>query len=299
MSKPQPPRGGGVHRPRRFAFAVPGLIAYSALVLAPLILSFYFSLTNRNLLSPGSEFVGFDNYVRLAADERFLSTFGFTVTLTAINLIGVNVVGLAVALLVNKVGRMFFALRLVFFIPVALSGVIIAFLWSRILTDSGLLNTFLRQFGLEQFALSWLGTPLTAQASVILVSAWQGLSLCVVVYLAGLQTVSGDVLEAARLDGCGRIQAFRHVTWPYLAPSLTINSTLLLINGFKSYDIPIVLTGTGPGHATTTVATEVIRVGFNLTRAGLASAMAIIMVVVVAGATLFLVWLLQRREVQS
>lgn len=293
------PRRRWLRLPHRLGFAVPGIFIYAALVLTPLILSLYFSLTNRNLLYPEAKFVGVDNYVRLFGDSQFLETFGFTLTLTAVTLIVVNVVGLGIAVLLDRVGRLFFTLRMVFFIPVALSGVIIAFLWSTILTDNGLLNSFLRANGLGGFAISWLGAPLSAQASVIIVSAWQSLSLCIVVYLAGLQTVPSSLIDAAKIDGCGRVRSFRHITWPILAPSLTINSTLLLINGFKSYDIPVVLTGTGPGHATSTIATEIIRVGFSLTRAGQASAMAIVMVLVAAAVTLVVVALLQRREVSS
>lgn len=282
---------------KRFPFAIPGIVAYSAFIIVPVILSLYYSFTNRSLLSPDADFVGLDNYERLVTDSRFLDTFAFTLILTVVTLVGVNVIGLAVALLLNQVGRLFYAMRMLFFIPVALSFVIVAFLWSTILTDNGILNTMLRETGLGALATSWLGTPTMAQVSVILVSGWQGMSLAVVIYLAGLQTVPPTLYDAAKIDGAGRWSAFRYVTWPFLAGALTINSTLLLINGFKSYDIPVVLTATGPGHATSMIATEVIRVGFKLTRAGLASAMAIVMVVVAAAVTLTVVGLLQRREV--
>lgn len=285
------------HFRKRFPFAIPGVVAYGAFIVVPLILSLYYSFTNRSLLSPDADFVGLDNYERLVTDSRFLDTFAFTLILTVVTLVGVNVLGLAVALLLNQVGKLFYAMRMLFFIPVALSFVIVAFLWSTILTDNGILNTMLRETGLGALATSWLGTPTMAQVSVILVSGWQGMSLAVVIYLAGLQTVPTTLYDAAKIDGAGRWSAFRYVTWPFLAGALTINSTLLLINGFKSYDIPVVLTATGPGHATSMIATEVIRVGFKLTRAGLASAMAIVMVVVAAAVTLTIVGLLQRREV--
>lgn len=300
-------RGGKGRAPRLIGrkrisytpFAVPGFIAYGGLVLVPLALSFYYSFTNRNLLYPGEKFVGLDNYIRLFGDDQFLGSFGFTTVLTITTLVMVNAVGLAIAVLLNKVGRFFFAMRMIFFIPVALSGVIVAFLWSSILTDQGLLNSAIRSLGFEHFTFSWLGTPLSAQASVIVVTSWQALGLCIVIYLAGLQTIPRELLESSRIDGCSRASSFRHVTWPLLAPSLTVNSTLLLINGFKSYDIPFVLTGTGPGGATSTVATEVIRVGFNLNRAGVASAMAIVMLVAVAAITFLVVSVLQRREVAA
>ncbi|MBG6055324.1 multiple sugar transport system permease protein [Salinibacterium sp. CAN_S4] len=272
---------------------------YGGLVLVPLVLSFFYSFTDRSLLRPDASFVGFDNYLRLLSDPSFLGTFGFTSVLTVVNLVLVNAVGLMVAVLLDKVGRVFFAVRMAFFVPVALSGVIVAFIWSRILTDNGVLNSTLRALGLGDLAQSWLGTSFTAQASVVVVTAWQALGLCIVVYLAGLQTVPRELLDSARIDGCGPVGSFANVTWPLLAPSLTINATLLLINGFKTYDIPVVMTGTGPGGATSTVATEVIRVGFSLNRVGLASAMAIIMLAVVAFITVVIVGLLQRREVSN
>lgn len=292
--------GGGRRRvPLLGVFAVPGSVVYGALVLVPMILSFYYSLTNRSLIYPDTSFVGLANYTRLLSDPDFLSTLGFTAVLTGSLVVGVNVVGLALALLLNRVGRLFFSLRMIFFLPVALSGVIVAFLWSTILTDNGTLNTVLDSVGLHAFTNSWLGTAGTAQLSVIAVAGWQALGLCIVVYLAGLQTVSDELKQAARTDGCGTISVFRYVTWPLLAPAVTINTVLLLINGFKTYEIPVVLNGTGPAGATRTLSTEVIRVGFNLNRAGLASAMAVVMLILVGAVAGLAMLLLQRREVAA
>lgn len=281
----------------RLPFSVPGVVLYGTLVLVPLILSVYYSFTDRTRRRDES-FVGWDNYLRLLSDESFLSSFAFTATVTVATLLLVNALGLALALLLNRVGRLFFAMRMIFFIPIALSGVVAAFIWSRILTDQGLLNTWLSDIGLGDWALTWLGDPKLAQGSVIAIAIWQALGLCIVVYLAGLQTIPHELLDAARVDGGTRWQGFRHVTWPLLAPSVTINSTLLLINGFKTYDVPIVLTGTGPGGATATAATEIIRVGFTLNRVGLASAMAIILLLAVGLVTAIAVWVLQKREVE-
>jgi len=125
------------------------------LVATPLALSFYYSFTNRNLLAPRAEFVGVDNYARLLTDANFLGGFAFTSVLTVINLVLVNVVGLGIALLLNKVGRTYFAMRMIIFVPVVLSGVIVAFIWSRILTDRGVLNTALRATGLGDWTLGW------------------------------------------------------------------------------------------------------------------------------------------------
>ncbi|MFE7845290.1 carbohydrate ABC transporter permease [Microbacterium sp. NPDC057407] len=280
------------------AFLVPGGAMYLVFVLVPLVLSFYYSFTNRNLLYPGEQFVGAENYVRLLTNPTFLGSFAFTATLTIVTVIVVNAAGLGIALLLNRTALLFRALRIAFFVPVALSGVVVAFIWSTILTDQGLLNASLDNLGLGFLAQSWLGNPVTAQGSVIAVTSWQAIGLCTVIYLAGLQTIPSELRDAAKIDGAGAWSEFRHVTWPLLAPSLTINTTLLLINGFKTYDIPVVLTGTGPGGATSTVATEVIRVGFNLNRVGSASAMAVVMLVVTAVATFIVVGYLRKRELE-
>ena len=136
-------------KPRRnnaptIVFAIPGVLFYLALVIIPLALSFYYSFTDKNLLNPTQDFVGVANYVKLMSDETFLRSFLFTFVLTVVTFVCVNALSLVVALLLDHVGRLFFAMRTTFFIPVALSGVIIAFVWSTILTDNGLLNTSLK-----------------------------------------------------------------------------------------------------------------------------------------------------------
>jgi multiple sugar transport system permease protein len=294
-----PRRKPSFRLPRRFLFVVPGFVMFTGLILIPLAMSIVYSMTNRNLIYPGQEFVGFKNYIDLLGDTRFQAILSFSVALAAVLLVIVNAIGLGIALLLNRMGWFFSFMRTVFFIPVALSGVIISFLWSTILADKGLLNTILREFGLENFTKDWLGIPSTAQLSVIVVSAWASLGLCVVVYLAGLQSVPRELIDAARIDGCGMFSAFRYVTWPSLAPSVTINSTLLLIIGLKSYDIPIVLTGTGPIDSTATIGTEVVRVGFSLNQVGAASALAVVMVMIIGAVSITIALLFQRREVSS
>ena len=127
---------------------------YGVLVLAPLDLSLSSSFTNCNLLFPPAEFVGLNSFIRLFADATFLSSFAFNAGLTVLTLSRVNAFALAVALLLDKINRAYFVMRTVFFIPVALSGVIVAFIWSRVLTDNGVLNILLRSLGFEQIALS-------------------------------------------------------------------------------------------------------------------------------------------------
>jgi multiple sugar transport system permease protein len=124
------------------------------------------------------------------------------------------------------------------------------------------------------------------------------LGFCVVVYLAGLQGVPQELLEAAEIDGAGPLRRFRAVTWPLLAPSLTINTVVLLISAFKTYDYVKVITNGGPGSgATATIAFDVLQTGFDANHVGYASAMAVLMLVIVAVVTTVVLTFLRRREV--
>jgi multiple sugar transport system permease protein len=168
--------------------------------------------------------------------------------------------------------------------------------WTRLLADDGLVNQALGWVGVAP--VGWLSDPSLALFSLGAIMAWQMLGFCVVVYLAGLQTVPAELLEAASIDGAGWLARFRHVTWPLLAPALTINTVVMLITAFKAYDHIQVITQGGPGSGTTaTVAFVILQTGFTANRQGYAAAMAIVMLLIVATASAVALRLLQRREV--
>ncbi|GAA3783873.1 carbohydrate ABC transporter permease [Streptomyces phyllanthi] len=281
----------------RFAvFGAPGLMVYACFVLAPVVVSVAYSLTNHNPFSPPTEFVGLRNFELLFRDEEFLQSLKVTVQLTAILVIVPNAAGLGIALLLDRKGWFYNAWRAVFFVPVVLSSVVVSLVWTRLLADDGVVNQALGRVGADP--VGWLSDPGLALYSLAAIMAWQMLGFCVVVYLAGLQSVPGELLEAAAIDGAGVLARFRHVTWPLLAPALTINTVVLLITAFKAYDHIQVITNGGPGSGTTaTVAFVILQTGFTANRQGYASAMALVMLVIVASAAALALKLLQRREV--
>ncbi|WP_329047691.1 sugar ABC transporter permease [Amycolatopsis sp. NBC_01488] len=309
ISPPAPPKARRTsHRGRRrkpilprvghFAsFGAPGVLVYLCFVMAPILISFGYSLTNYNPFNPPVKFVGLDNYRLLFTDEQFLTALKVTTILTLIVVIVPNVLGLGVALLLDRKGWLYNALRSVFFTPVILSSVVVSIVWSRLLDDQGPLNTLLRSLGIEH-PPGWLSDPDIALYSVASIVSWQMLGFCVVVYLAGLQGVPTELLEAAEIDGAGPLRRFRAVTWPLLAPSLTINTVVLLISAFKTYDYVKVITNGGPGSgATATIAFDVLQTGFDSNHVGYASAMAVLMLVIVAVVTTVVLNFLRRREV--
>ncbi|MBP2325420.1 multiple sugar transport system permease protein [Kibdelosporangium banguiense] len=303
-----PRRGGGVATAVRrrpvwpriwhfVSFAAPGVLVYLCFVLAPIGISFYYSLTNYNPFNPPTTFVGLRNFGLLFEDEEFLTALEVTSILTLIVVIVPNVLGLAVALLLDKRGWLYNALRSVFFTPVILSSVVVSIIWSRLLDSEGPVNQLLRALGVRN-PPGWLSDPDIALYSLASIVCWQMLGFCVVVYLAGLQGVPQELLEAAAIDGAGPVRRFRAVTWPLLAPALTINTVVLLISAFKTYDFVKVITNGGPGTgATATIAFNVLATGFDANHVGYASAMAIVMLLIVAVVTAIVLRLLQRREV--
>lgn len=222
---------------------------------------------------------------------------GNTALLTAAVVVVPNAVGLGVALLLDRGSRLYRMLRTVFFTPVVLSSVVVSVIWQALLTDDGIINKVLRSLGAEH-PPGWLSDPSLALGTVTFIMCWQMLGFCVVVHLAGLQGVPAELMEAAELDGAGPVRRFRHITWPMLAPSVTINTVMLLITAFKTYDQVQVLTNGGPGDGTTaTVAFTVITTAFTDNRTGYSAAMSLTMLVLIAVVSVVVLRVLQRREV--
>lgn len=269
---------------------------YIAFLLYPIASSLVTSFTDRNPLRADSAFVGLDNYRHLFSDPRLLTSLRFTTVVVIVVTIVSNVVGLGFAMLLNRPSVGYRLMRTVIFIPQVLSGVIVAFIWRSILTQNGLLNTFLRNVGLVDQPISWIGTPDLALLSVCVVVSWATIAFATVIYVAALQSVPDELYEAARIDGATALGRFRFVTLPMIAPGMTISIVLCLIITFKLYDVIAVLTGGGPANTTQTTAFYLITVAFTTNRFGYASAIAILLLVATTVIAYSLTGLLRRRE---
>ncbi|MXS75317.1 hypothetical protein CSIV_01580 [Microbacterium sp. CSI-V] len=260
---------------------LPALALYLFAVLIPLFLAIRYSLLDFNLLTSKGPFVGLENYVTILTDGEFWRALSFTLVLTAVSLVVANAAGVALAVVLNRPRRFFNILRAIAFVPAILSGVVLAYIWSTILTDRGVLNSVLGQLGLSALQTSFLGTQTAAQISVIAVSIWPTIGFTTVIYLAGLQGIPTELNEAASIDGAGPSRTFWSVTWPLLRPSLFIVSTMIVIGGVKSYDISVILTGGGPVGATETPAMQILRQGLTENNPGPANAEAIILLIII------------------
>ena len=269
---------------------------YATFLIYPVVQGFLTSFTDRNPLRRESSFVGIENYLELARDQRLLRSLMFTLVVTVFVAIVSNVLGLLIAMLLNRPGTNYKMMRTLIFIPQVLSGVIVAFIWRSILTQKGLLNVTLQNLGLTDTAISWIGTPELATLSICVVVSWATIAFATVVYTASLQSVPLDLYEAARIDGAGAVARFRYVTLPMIAPGMTISVTLSLITTLKLFDIIAVLTGGGPANSTKSVAFYLIDVAFTGNRFGYASAIAILLLGLTALISYGTSGLLRRRE---
>ncbi|TDD70501.1 sugar ABC transporter permease [Jiangella aurantiaca] len=265
-------------------FLAPSLVPLTLFTLVPMVSSLWVSLHDWNLITP-MEFVGLANYRELLSDGDTWAAFGHTLGYIAGYLPLVYVLGLAAALALNTALRGRNVFRAAYFLPVVTSWVVVALLWRWLLSPAnGLVNHVLELVGVD--GPGWWTDPAWAMPSVILASAWKDLGFVMIILLAGLQSIPGELYDAARVDGTSAWQRFRYVTLPLLSPSTFFVVVISLINGFQVFDQVYVMTGGGPAGATEVVVQQIYDLTFRYGRAGDASALSWLLFVVVLVVTI-------------
>ncbi|RSM43168.1 sugar ABC transporter permease [Amycolatopsis balhimycina DSM 5908] len=281
-------------------FVVPALVCYLYVVVIPAVQGIYMSFTDWSAYSRTRHLVGWENY-RGLFDGLSGDALVRTVVVAAVTMAVQNVVGLLLALALNArvFGRN--VLRTVIFAPVIVSPLVCGYLFKYIFAPPGIgaANDFLEAVGLEQLRQDWLGQPGTALAVVIVVICWQFVGVSMVVYLAGLQSVPAELLEAAALDGAGAGRRFWYVVRPLLAPAVTINLMLSLIGGLKIFDQIYATTQGGPAGQTETISTLIYKQFSQFGAYGESAALAVALAVGVAILSLIQFMVLRRQERKS
>lgn len=281
-------------------FLLPAFLLYTGFVIWPSITSLYYSLTNWNGVSPNITFVGFLNFKTILTSDRFWNALKNTFILTFVISIFENAIALALALLVDKVTVGKNAFRAAFYIPVLLSGIVSGYIWKILYNyNFGAFNKFLDAVNLGAFKQDWLGDHKLALISIAVVLIWKGAGYYMVIYLAALQGVPADVLEAARIDGASGWQLFRRITVPMISSAFTINLTLSLINGLKVFDQISVMTDGGPGFNTETMVYLLYKVGFGEGRQGYGTAVGVILFVIILAMNGLQSTILKKMEVDT
>ncbi|MFT4029625.1 MAG: sugar ABC transporter permease [Protaetiibacter sp.] len=261
---------------------IPALAFYLFVVVVPSIRGGVLGFTDWNGLYPDYDFVGFDNFVEIfttpASLEALWHTFFLAVAITFIQ----NGIGLLLALGVNSRIRSRNVLRVLLFAPAVVMPVVVAYLWQYLLAPKGAINSLFAAIGMPWLAQSWLGDGNLALWSIVIAVVWQFAGYSMVIFLANLQSIPEEVIEASALDGAGAWHRFWYVVRPLLAPSITINLMLSIIGGLKMFDQVWVLTQGGPGGATETISTLLYRNAFQFGQFGYGIALGLVLTVFVA-----------------
>ena len=274
---------------RYFAiFVLPTLIAFFIAFVIPFIMGLYLSFCDFTTVT-NATFVGFSNYIKAFTNQDFLNALWFTVKFAAVAVITINVCGFILALMLTQKIRGTNIFRTVFFMPNLIGGIVLGYIWQS------MINGVLSQIG-----VTMLMDPSYGYWGMIILMNWQLIGYIMIIYIAGLQNVSTDILEAARIDGAGKLQTLTRVTIPMVMPSITICLFLSIANSFKMFDQNLALTGGGPSNKTAMLALDIFntfygKVGFE----GVGQAKAVVFFIIVAGIAMTQLAFTRKKEVES
>ncbi len=271
-------------------FLAPALTLIGVFFVLPVLGGFLLSLTDFDIYAIGTpglaRFVGFRNYVRALASPAFWNAIKNTLYFVAAGGPLSVIVSLAAALLVNaRLARMKPLFRTVFFIPVVTTLVGVAIVWRYLYHPRyGLIDHALGLIGVHP--VDWLGDPHWAMPAIILLAVWKNFGYNMLIFVAGLQSIPGELYEAAAVDGAGPLRVFRHITLPGLAPTFLFVGVTTMIGYFQLFAEPYVMTQGGPLKSTTSVVLLMYEEGFRWWRMGTASAIAFVLLVITLIGTL-------------
>ena len=277
-----------------YTFLGPSLLILSVFLVIPSIMAVYYAFTDYYLLTPDlRKFVGFDNFIKLFKDPIFLKSLSNTLKFVVLVIPLQIGAALGLALLLNKKRKANTFFKVAYFSPVVMSLVVISVLWLYLLNpNEGMINNVLTHVGLPP--QPFLTSPEQAIFTIVFVSVWQGAGFQMLIFLAGLQNIPGDVYEAAQLDGMNKWQRFIYITLPLLKPTSVFIFITTLISAFKLLVQPMVMTQGGPVNSTMTVVYYIYQTGFTDRMVGYASSIALLF-----GTIIGLVTLAQRKLVKE
>lgn len=279
-------------------FVGPAFLVFSLIVLVPFFMGIYYAFTDWNGVNGSVTWVGLDNFrYLLTEDKQFQQSFLLTIKYTFVAIILTNLVGFGLALLVSQMLKTRNILRTMFFLPNLIGGLLLGFIWQFIFIKG--FDSIGRLTGFAFFELPWLGDEQTAFWGIVIVSVWQGAGYIMLIYLAALQNVPLDIIEAAKIDGANRWEVLRHITMPMVAPAITISLFLTISSSFKIFDVNLSLTNGGPFKSTEMLALNIYTEAFVNNRYGLGEAKALIFFLVVAAITVIQVMITKKREVEA
>lgn len=279
-------------------FIVPALLMYVTFWILPVLMSFFYGVTNWSGMGE-YKFIGLNNFKYLLKDGTMFNSMKNTVIYAVFVVTYGNIQALTLALILNKKLKAKGFFRTVFYLPALFSTIVVAFLWSYVYAPYyGMISEIFNKLGLDIVPnlLGQKGTSLLASAFV---ETWKTSGTMTIIYLAGLQNISEEVIESAKIDGCTGWQAIRFVKIPMLSNTITINVMLGLIGGFKSFDYVFALTGGGPGNSSSTLMYSIYKMAFVESQFGKAEALAAVAFVFILIISVIVLRIMKRKELEA
>jgi ABC-type sugar transport system permease subunit len=278
-------------------FISPALIIYAIFFVKPFLTSIYYSLTSWNGYDPVKKFVGLANYEQLFHDPLVWLSLSHNLIWIAIGTFAPIIIALPLAVMLTKVKRGRLLFQTAYFLPYVLSGVMIGVIWGWIYNPIfGVLNFILKSIGLGALATGWLGDPTLALYAVLVAAIWGYFGFCVVIFMAALQNINLELIEAAKIDGANSRQQFFYVIIPQLRNIINVLIVFNLIGGFNVFDIIRIMTSGGPANATEVIATYNYSVSFEQNNIGYGTTLSMVMTVLALVASYFYITLRDRQE---
>lgn len=269
-------------------FALPTVLAFLVAFVIPFIMGIYLSFTKFTTVT-NAKWVGIDNYIKAFSNPDFVNALWFTVKFTVISVITINVLAFLLALLLTKAIKGTNLFRTTFFMPNLIGGIVLGYIWLMIIN------------GILYYSNATITTdPAYGFWGLVVLMNWQLVGYMMIIYIAGIQNVSPDLLEAADIDGANSFQKLFKITIPQVMPSITICTFLTLTNSFKLYDQNLALTAGAPGKKTQMLALDIVNTFYGRPGwQGVGQAKAVIFFVIVAAIALTQLYLTRRKEVES
>ena len=278
-----------------FLLSLHGVVLYTLFFILPVVLGLFYSMTDCNGIGRSYNFIALENYFRLARDSRVYNALRFNFTYMLFFVVIVNSQAMLLALLLNSARLRFRrGFRAIFFFPAVLSMVVVGLIFDQIFYH--VVPRFGELLGWEFLTRNLLGRGETAIWSVLFVSAWRNTAVPMVLLIAGLQTVPGELIEASILDGANALQRFFAVIFPFLIPALNMTLVLTIKHGIMVFDVIMAMTGGGPGRATEAIGLLVYNVGFDEMRFGYASALSFLLFGIIALISMIQIKVLKTKE---
>ena len=286
---------GGKSTVQYLSLVFPAFALFTLGVMVPLVLGFFDSMSDWNGLATEKPFIGFQNYQQIFTDPHVGEAWWFTIKFTVLNTLIQNICAILLAVALSSGIRFKKTLRTVFFIPCLISAVIVGFTWLKMYNN--VLPALCDAVGLD-VNMMLFGKKETVLSGLLIANNWQWIGYWSLIYIAALQSISGDLYEAATVDGAGAIKKFFHITIPMLAPAITVCVVGITVGSLKTYDLLVASTNGGPGYASTSIIMYIYNTAIGGRQYGYGSALSMTLVLALLFVAVLQVKILKKREVQ-